>query len=45
MSLWLPQRGANRTGIGIAHYGIYGQAREEATGLAIEWFDKYLLKR
>ena len=27
---------------GIAHYGIYGQAREEATRLAIEWFDQHL---
>jgi len=27
---------------GIAHYGIYGQAREEATRLAIEWFDRHL---
>jgi uncharacterized protein len=26
----------------IAHYGIYGQAREEATRLAIEWFDLHL---
>jgi dienelactone hydrolase len=27
---------------GISHYGIYGQAREEATRLAIEWFDQHL---
>jgi hypothetical protein len=27
---------------GIAHYGIYGQAREEGTRLAIEWFDQHL---
>ncbi len=27
---------------GIAHYGIYGQAREQATRLAIEWFDQHL---
>jgi dienelactone hydrolase len=27
---------------GISHYGIYGQAREEATRLAIEWFDRHL---
>jgi len=27
---------------GIAHYGIYGEAREQATRLAIEWFDRYL---
>jgi len=27
---------------GIAHYGIYGEAREQATGLAIEWFNRYL---
>ena len=24
---------------GIAHYGIYGEARDEANKLAIEWFD------
>ena len=30
---------------GIAHYGIYGQAREEATRLAIEWFDQHLKQR
>jgi dienelactone hydrolase len=29
---------------GISHYGIYGQAREEATRLAIDWFDRYLKK-
>jgi pimeloyl-ACP methyl ester carboxylesterase len=27
---------------GIAHYGIYGEARDEATRLAIEWFDIHL---
>jgi dienelactone hydrolase len=27
---------------GIAHYGIYGEAREQATRLAIEWFDRHL---
>jgi dienelactone hydrolase len=27
---------------GIAHYGIYGEAREQATQLAIEWFDQHL---
>ena len=27
---------------GIAHYGIYGEAREQATRLAIEWFDAHL---
>jgi len=27
---------------GIAHYGIYGEAREQATRLAVEWFDQYL---
>jgi uncharacterized protein len=26
----------------IAHYGIYTTAREQATKLAIEWFDEYL---
>jgi dipeptidyl aminopeptidase/acylaminoacyl peptidase len=30
---------------GIAHYAIYGQAREEATRLAIEWFDQHLKQR
>lgn len=29
---------------GIAHYGIYGQARAEATRLAIDWFDRYVKK-
>ena len=29
---------------GIAHYGIYGEAREQATRLAIDWFDQYLKK-
>jgi dienelactone hydrolase len=27
---------------GIAHYGIYHEAREQATRLAIEWFDRHL---
>lgn len=27
---------------GIAHYGIYGEARDQATRLAIEWFDAHL---
>ena len=27
---------------GIAHYGIYGEAREQATQLAIDWFDQHL---
>lgn len=27
---------------GIAHYGIYGEARDEATKLAIDWFDQHL---
>ena len=27
---------------GIAHYGIYGEARDQATRLAIEWFDTHL---
>lgn len=27
---------------GIAHYGIYGEARSQATRLAIEWFDQHL---
>jgi dienelactone hydrolase len=27
---------------GIPHYAIYGQAREEATRLALEWFDAHL---
>ena len=26
----------------IAHYGVYSQAREEVTRLAIEWFDRHL---
>jgi len=25
-----------------AHYGIYGEAREQATQLAIDWFDQQL---
>jgi len=29
---------------GIAHYGIYGEAREQATRLAIDWFDAHLKK-
>ena len=29
---------------GIAHYGIYSEAREQATRLAIEWFDQHLKK-
>lgn len=28
----------------IAHYGIYGEARDQATRLAIEWFDQHLKK-
>ena len=28
----------------IAHYGIYGEAREQATKLAIDWFDQHLKK-
>jgi uncharacterized protein len=27
---------------GISHYGIYGEARAQATGFAIAWFDQYL---
>jgi fermentation-respiration switch protein FrsA (DUF1100 family) len=27
---------------GIAHYGIYGESRDEATRLAIEWFNQHL---
>lgn len=27
---------------GIAHYGIYSEAREQATRMAIEWFDGHL---
>jgi len=27
---------------GIAHYGIYSEAREQATRMAIEWFDAHL---
>lgn len=30
---------------GITHYGIYREARAEATRLAIEWFDLYLTVR
>ena len=26
----------------IKHYGIYGEAQEQATRLAIQWFDQYL---
>jgi len=29
---------------GITHYGVYTTAREQATKLAIEWFDQYLKK-
>ena len=28
----------------IAHYGIYGEARAQATMLAIDWFDQHLKK-
>ena len=28
----------------IAHYGIYGEARGQATRLAIDWFDQHLKK-
>ena len=28
----------------IAHYGIYGEARAQATALAIDWFDQHLKK-
>ena len=28
----------------IAHYGIYGEARAQATRLAIDWFDQHLKK-
>jgi uncharacterized protein len=27
---------------GIAHYGIYSTAREQATDLAVDWFDRHL---
>ena len=27
---------------GITHYGVYGEAREQATTLAIEWFNQHL---
>ena len=27
---------------GIAHYDIYGSAREQSLGLAIDWFDRHL---
>lgn len=27
---------------GITHYGIYGEPREQATRLAIDWFDQQL---
>jgi len=30
---------------GITHYGIYREARERATQLAIAWFDEHLKKR
>ena len=29
---------------GIKHYGIYNEAREQATRMEIEWFDEYLKK-
>jgi uncharacterized protein len=29
---------------GITHYGVYGEAREGATTLAIAWFDEHLKK-
>jgi uncharacterized protein len=29
---------------GITHYGIYSEAREQATRLAIDWFDQHLKK-
>lgn len=29
---------------GITHYGVYREAREQATKMAIEWFDTYLKK-
>jgi hypothetical protein len=29
---------------GITHYGIYTTARDQATKLAIEWFDQHLKK-
>lgn len=30
---------------GITHYGIYGEARDRATRLAVEWFDRHLKKQ
>lgn len=27
---------------GITHYGVYGSAREQATGLAVDWMDQHL---
>jgi dienelactone hydrolase len=30
---------------GIAHYGVYSEAREQATRMAIEWFDRHLKSR
>ena len=27
---------------GLAHYAVYGEAREQATRLAIEWMDQHL---
>jgi dienelactone hydrolase len=30
---------------GIAHYGIYSDAREQVTRLAVEWFDQHLKSR
>ena len=30
---------------GITHYGVYFQAREQATRMEIEWFDEHLKKQ
>ena len=30
---------------GIAHYGVYSEAREQVTRMAIEWFDQHLKGR
>src|SRR5262249_49434415 len=30
---------------GIAHYGVYGEARDQASRLAVEWFDRHLKKQ
>jgi dipeptidyl aminopeptidase/acylaminoacyl peptidase len=27
---------------GLKHYDIYTRAREEAIGMAVDWYDKYL---